>query len=136
MEKKCEDLADGVKLRLLRAAGGPRPWGSLDELRECVLCEQAFNGRQVRILWDRDGKTHLRCPTPGCAATPNQWVHPGNPLLSTDAWNDWMRLLDTLCDGPAPKDKLTRSHTVGKPSRGPTRKIRLGTAKSGPRASV
>lgn len=52
------------------------------------------------MIWDQTGVPALRCPTPGCPAGPAQWVHPGNPLLSEEAWRDWVRLLDTLCDEP------------------------------------
>lgn len=86
-----------MKLQLLQ---GARAWASLEETRQCVLCEQTFTGHQVRVLWDHSGTPHLRCPTAGCPATPAQWIHPGNPLVSEDAWKDWVSLLDTLCDEP------------------------------------
>lgn len=92
---------DEVKWQLLRGAEGVRPWRSLDETRQCVLCEQTFPGRQVRVVWDRCGLPKLCCPTRGCRSTPAQWIHPGNPLISEDAWHDWMHLLDTLCEAPS-----------------------------------
>jgi len=103
MDRNREELPDNVILRLLQDARGARPWASLDETRQCVLCEQNFSGRQLRIEWDRSGAPHPCCPTPGCPATPAQWIHPGNPLVSEDAWHDWVRLLDTLCDEPVKK---------------------------------
>jgi len=95
MRQEGNEATDDLKLQLLQ---GERAWASLEEARQCVLCEQTFKGRQVRIRWDRSGTPHLCCPTPRCPATPAQWVHPENPLISEDAWQDWMRLLDALCD--------------------------------------
>lgn len=82
------------KLDLLRKADRSGKWESLDEKRSCVLCERTFSGRQVLVTKTRGGKIQLECPTPGCVATPSQWVHPGNPLISEAAWEDWERLID------------------------------------------
>ncbi|MDD5349760.1 MAG: hypothetical protein PHQ12_06075 [Chthoniobacteraceae bacterium] len=101
MKQNCSRWEDDVKWQLLRAAEGVRPWRSLEETRQCVLCERTFQGRQVRVTWDRCGIPRLRCPTRGCRGTPAQWIHPGNPLISEEAWCDWVRLLDTLCEEPA-----------------------------------
>ena len=87
--------ANALKLQLLQSERG---WASLEETRQCVLCEKTFSGRQVRVRRDRSGTSHLCCPTPRCPSTPAQWVHPGNPLISEEAWRDWVRLLDTLCE--------------------------------------
>ena len=95
MRQEGNEAADALKLQLLQ---GERAWASLEEARQCVLCEHTFKGRQVRIRRDRSGIPHLCCPTPRCPATPAQWIHPENPLISEDAWRDWMRLLDTLCE--------------------------------------
>jgi hypothetical protein len=83
------------KLDLLRKGDNARQWESLDDKRCCVLCERTFSGRQVIVAKTRGGKTILRCPTDGCVGTPREWVHPGNPLISDDAWADWSRLLAT-----------------------------------------
>lgn len=81
------------KLELLRK-GDPRgKWESLDEKRSCVLCERTFSGRQVIVAKTRGGRTSLRCPTDGCVGTSREWVHPGNPLISDEAWADWTRLI-------------------------------------------
>jgi hypothetical protein len=82
------------KLDLLRTADRNRKWESLDEKRTCILCERTFSGRQVLVAKTRAGKRVLNCPTPGCGGTPPEWVHPGNPLISDEAWADWSRLLD------------------------------------------
>lgn len=82
------------KLDLLRKHDPGCKWESLDEKRCCILCERTFSGRQVLVTKSRGGKAHLRCPSPGCVGTPREWVHPGNPLISEAAWNDWARLLD------------------------------------------
>lgn len=98
MNSYCDELADDQKLRLLQAAGAGRGWVSLEETRRCVLCERTFSGREAQVVWSRSGEPRLRCPTQGCRAKPSQWIHPGNPLTSEEAWRDWVRLLDTLCD--------------------------------------
>ena len=92
-----------LKWRLLQAAPGFRPWVSLDECRQCVLCERTFSGREVRLERDALGLFQIHCPTRGCTSTPSQWIHPGNPLVSEDAWKDWIKLLDSLCEEPAGK---------------------------------
>jgi hypothetical protein len=81
------------KLDLLRQCDKGCDWESLDEKRSCILCERTFSGRQVIVSKTRGGKTVLRCPTHGCTGTPREWVHPGNPLISDEAWADWSRLL-------------------------------------------
>jgi len=85
------------RLHLLCQLDPEREWHSLDETRHCILCEQTISGHDIRIVKKRQTNA-LRCPTPGCVGTPREWVHPGNPLTSEDAWRDWVRLLDTLCD--------------------------------------
>ena len=81
------------KLDLLRKGDPGFNWESLDEKRSCILCERTFSGRQVIVAKTRGGKAALRCPSSGCAGTPREWVHPGNPLISDEAWADWSRLL-------------------------------------------
>jgi len=81
------------RLTVLRAADHFRSWHSLDDQRVCVLCEKTFTGRQVEITRSRFGRFQLRCPTDGCPAGPNQWVYPGNPLLSETVYKDWWRAL-------------------------------------------
>jgi hypothetical protein len=95
---KTADAELALKWRLLRAAPGFRPWTSIDEYRHCVLCERTFSGREVRLERDALGLFQVRCATPGCASTPAQWIHPGNPLVSDEAWKDWVKLLDSLCE--------------------------------------
>gem|GEM_PF-6507426 len=75
----------------------------MDECRHCVICEQTFSGRDVRLERDGLGLFQVRCATPGCTSTPAQWVHPGNPLVSDEAWKDWVKLLDSLCDAESPR---------------------------------
>jgi hypothetical protein len=81
------------RLAILRATDHFRSWSSLDDQRVCVLCEKTFNGRQVGITRSRSRRYHLHCPTEGCTAGPNQWVYPGNPLISETAYRDWWRAL-------------------------------------------
>jgi len=98
MKYHVEDLAGETKLKLLREADSERPWMSLDDTRHCILCEKTISGRAIRVSTDRRGSVTLRCPTRGCRSTPSEWVHPENPLVSEDAWRDWVRMLDSLCE--------------------------------------
>ena len=101
MKNEFEEMTgEAKKLKLLREADPGRRWRSLDETRHCVLCEQTISGRQIRVSESRNGELEVHCPTPGCPATPVDWIHPGNPLVSEDAWKDWVRLLDTLGEEP------------------------------------
>lgn len=125
MNYQRETLEDDKKLLLLKAAGGSREWNSLDETRECVLCEHIFSGREVRVAWSRAGTPRLCCPTPGCCATPAQWIHPGNPLVSEDAWRDWVHLLDTLCVEPIHREPRNLP-TFSKRLRRTSKKRRMG----------
>jgi hypothetical protein len=83
------------KLAALRKADPARRWLSLDDRCTCVLCERTFNGRQIDVAVSALGRVRLRCPSDGCAGTPREWVHPGNPLVSQKAWRDWERVLNT-----------------------------------------
>jgi len=108
MKQDGSKWEETVKWQLLRRAEGVRPWRDLEETRQCVLCERTFQGSQVRVAWDRCGLPQLRCPTRGCPGVPSQWVHPGNPLISEEAWRDWVRLLDTLCEEQGSRQKTRR----------------------------
>jgi hypothetical protein len=81
------------KLAALRKADGAHRWQSLDDRCSCILCERTFSGRQVEASVTRLGKVQLHCPTEGCPSTPEEWVYPGNPLVSQKAWRDWERVL-------------------------------------------
>lgn len=95
------------KLQLLCQLDIHKRWQSLDDTRHCVLCEQTISGRAIRIVTTRRNQA-LRCPTRGCAGTPEEWVHPDNPLVSEAAWHDWVRLLNTLCDEENTRNKPVR----------------------------
>src|SRR3989442_4346938 len=84
------------KLTALQHSNSFLHWTSLDEMSMCVLCEKTFSGRRVRATQDRLKRITLRCPTPGCNGTPDEWVRPGNPLLCDKAWRDWKRMLNGL----------------------------------------
>jgi len=98
MKHQFEDLAGETKLKLLKEADPERPWNSLNDTRHCILCERIISGHAIRVSTRRRGGVVLRCPTRGCRSTPSEWVHPENPLVSEDAWRDWVRMLDSLCD--------------------------------------
>ena len=93
MNESLESLSAALKLRLLRELDAGRAWDSLNEKLHCVLCERNITGHEIRVETNRRGGTRLRCPTRGCQAGPGHWVHPGNPLISEEAWHDWARLL-------------------------------------------
>ena len=81
------------RLQILRRADQFRTWSSLDDKRVCILCYKKFSGRQIEITRSRTGGYELHCPTERCNAGPNQWVYPGNPLISEAAYADWQRAL-------------------------------------------
>ena len=83
---------DEVKWQLLREG----TWRSLEETRRCVLCEETFQGWQVRVTWNRSGVARLRCPTHGCHGTTAQWIAAEAPLFSAAAWREWRKLLGAL----------------------------------------
>ena len=88
-------LAPEDKLAALREGDAVHQWESLDDRWSCILCERTFSGRQVEVSVSPRGRVRLHCPSDGCSATPNEWVDPGNPLLSAKAWRDWERILGT-----------------------------------------
>ncbi len=95
---KTRHELSSAKIELLRSLDRNRAWVSLDDTRHCVLCERTISGHSIRITRDRNGRLQLRCPSRGCRSTPDEWIHPENPLVSEEAWKDWVRLLDSLCD--------------------------------------
>ena len=95
---KTRHELSSAKIELLRSLDRNRAWVSLDDTRHCALCERTISGHSIRITRARNGRLQLRCPSRGCRSTPNEWIHPENPLVSEEAWKDWVRLLDSLCD--------------------------------------
>ena len=89
------------RLLILRATDQSRTWTSLDDKRVCILCERKFSGRQVGVARGRGGRIRLHCPTEGCSAGPDQWVYPGNPLVSEAAYRDWQRALGVTDTQPS-----------------------------------
>ncbi|MES2570686.1 MAG: hypothetical protein V4710_11615 [Verrucomicrobiota bacterium] len=86
-------ITNSRRLQLLNKADQSHHWHDCEEFRRCIICEQVFNGHQVRLSWFRRGLLKLHCPTPGCPGGPSAWVHPGNPLVSHEAWEDWERII-------------------------------------------
>ncbi|MGV3532488.1 MAG: hypothetical protein ACO1QR_08965 [Chthoniobacteraceae bacterium] len=84
---------DTSKLNVLRRHDTERTWRSLDDQRVCLTCGNEFRGRDILIRADR-GRIRCQCPTPGCRGDLKQFVLPGNPLLETAVWSDWLRALD------------------------------------------
>jgi hypothetical protein len=96
------------KLAALRKGDPARKWVSLDDRCSCILCEKSFSGRQVEVSVSAPGRVRLRCPSDGCAGTPREWVHPGNPLVSQKAWRDWERVLSGAKN---PRTKVRKTTT-------------------------
>jgi len=86
-------LGSDEKLGALRKGDPVRKWLSLDDRVTCILCEKTLSGRQLEVAITAQGRVRLRCSSEGCAGTPREWVHPGNPLVSQKAWRDWERVL-------------------------------------------
>lgn len=68
------------RLDILRAADTRRKWSSLDDRRICTRCNKFITGRQVEIRRDQRGRFLLRCPTPGCISTVQDWFYQGSAL--------------------------------------------------------
>lgn len=66
-------LTPETRLALLREGDRRRAWRSLGERRISLSCSQVFNGEQVRIATDGDGKHSLHCPGAECNAGPGEW---------------------------------------------------------------
>lgn len=90
-----------LKLRLLQEKDKVRKWSTLDDRRLCLLCGNEFSGIEVRISV-RNGKPAFQCPDKDCQGTLGHFVHPGNPLLSDETWDDWM-LIEEGSDAGEPE---------------------------------
>jgi hypothetical protein len=60
--------------------------------RRCALCDRVFEISTNHTASGPAGEILSSCPTSGCRSTPEMWVHPGNPLTSDAAWEDWERM--------------------------------------------
>ena len=69
------------KLDALRYLDEFHYWHSLADERVCRRCGQTITGSQILVieLQGTRGKLHLKCPTPGCVATPGDWAY-ANPI--------------------------------------------------------
>ena len=85
-------LLASSRLESLRRADPLRDWGSLDDVRTCIVCSRKVTGRRLRIVESPEGPS-FRCPTRGCAGTLQDIAMPGNPLLDETVWADWSRSL-------------------------------------------
>ncbi len=109
-------LAPEDRLDALRKGDPIHEWRSLDDRRSCIMCDRTFTGRQVEVSVSPAGRVKLRCPGDGCTSTPRQWVHPGNPLVSAKAWQEWSRVLEATN-----KSKTGRAPRARRPSTNSTR---------------
>lgn len=71
-------LTSEDRLDILRASDSRRKWSSLDDRRVCMRCNKFINGRQIEILRDQRGRFLLRCPTPDCLSTVEDWFYLGS----------------------------------------------------------
>jgi hypothetical protein len=103
------NLTPEDKLDALRKGDPVHQWRSLDDRRCCILCDRTFSGRQVDVSVSATGRVRLRCPSDACESTPREWVHPGNPLVSRKAWQDWSRVLAGSSNSTARAPRAARS---------------------------
>ena len=94
-----QQAAHTLRLRLLREYDRSRFWNDLSDRRLCLLCDAEFEGSAIRISV-RQGKPVFKCPQTHCQAGLAHFVHPGNPLLNEDTWEDWMRPLPVYNSHP------------------------------------
>lgn len=73
------------RLEILRAADSHRKWSSLDDRRICTVCRKFITGRQIEITRDQRGSFLLRCPTPDCSSTAQDWFYQGSSVKS-EGW--------------------------------------------------
>jgi len=68
-------LAAEDKLVALRRLDKSRTWKSLDDQLYCTICKNVISGRQIKVVGGTNGlrALHLKCPTPGCFSTPDDW---------------------------------------------------------------
>lgn len=78
------------KLTLLRFHDPNRRWQNLNDLRVCVLCGSELTGHSIRIKIER-GRPAFLCPSNGCHGKLQHFAIAGNPLISEEVWQDWMR---------------------------------------------
>jgi len=66
------------KLAALRRLDKNRAWNSLDDQLYCTICKNVISGRQIAVVGGTNGlrALHIKCSTPGCFATPADWILP------------------------------------------------------------
>ena len=57
--------------------------------KRCPLCDRVFEVTDSSNINEHETR---HCPTPRCRGTSDIWVHPGNPLTSDEAFEDWERV--------------------------------------------
>jgi len=70
------------RLEILRAADTHRKWSALDDRRICTRCNKFITGRQIEIERDQRGRFLLRCPTPDCVSTAQDWFYQGSAITT------------------------------------------------------
>ncbi len=85
-KKQCSDS----KLLLLRFHDPSHQWENLNESRICILCGNELTGHSIRIKVQR-GRPAFLCPSNGCQGKLPHFAIAGNPLISEEVWQDWMR---------------------------------------------
>ena len=78
------------KLLLLRFHDPNRQWDNLSDTRVCILCGNELTGHSIRIKVER-GRPAFLCPSNGCRGQLPHFAIAGNPLISEEVWQDWMR---------------------------------------------
>ncbi len=85
-KKQCSDS----KLLLLRFHDPTRHWQNLNDPRVCILCGNELTGHSIRVKIER-GRPAFLCPSNGCQGQLPHFAIAGNPLISEEVWQDWMR---------------------------------------------
>src|SRR5437868_14368529 len=70
------------KLAALRRLDKRRAWNSLDDQLYCTGCKTVLSGRQIEVVGGTNvlRALHLKCSTPGCLATPADWILPAKSV--------------------------------------------------------
>lgn len=78
------------KLLLLRFHDPNRKWQNLSDSRVCILCGNELTGHSIRVKIEH-GRPAFLCPSNGCQGKLPHFAIAGNPLISEEVWQDWMR---------------------------------------------
>lgn len=87
---------------ILQSADSERKWTSLDDQRQCAVCQRIISGRQIDITRDQRGRYTLRCPTDGCTSTAHDWIYQERSHSSNGADGNGAAEFSFLSKGDSP----------------------------------